>query len=144
MGQIQVKIGPNRSKMGPIGSKEARRAPQWGNSGETVGIQWPDSTRTHTTGTHPGSAPCHHTPYPGYHYPGHHHLDPLFATVLRPLTTNARTRMSKNPKFTPKGCSEKPLSDVSRALTNMPGLTVSCQARHLSLAREAFLAKKCF
>ena len=50
--------------------------------------------------------------------------------------------MSEIRKLTPNGCCQKPLSDVSRALTDMPGLTVSNVRPGLSLSQEGTFSQK--
>ena len=60
MGPKMAKMGPKMAKMGQKWSERARRAPQWGNSGETVVRGGPDPYHW----VPPGIAPCPRTPLP--------------------------------------------------------------------------------
>ena len=101
---------------------------QWLYSVETVEAQWLYSEETvQGQGPEPyhGGVPVLDRPrYPPIprvppHHPVHHHQHHV--THLAVITSGHGTEMSEIQKFTPKGCSRKPLSGASRAFITVPG-----------------------
>ena len=129
-----------------------------GAGSATVGIQW---CRVSHSGKHSGDAVVVQDPDP-YHgvVPYHarppgtplprvpHHATTPCTRVLYPDThavcTVSQRGLSVFAKLTPTGCLEKPSSVSSRALPDMPGLTVSVSVVSVSPEPERpFCQKKC-
>ena len=115
MGPNEAKLRPNGSKWGQMGPNEG---PQWSHSG----IQWEWDTRTHTTGTHPGTHHVPRTHYPGYHHPMHR-VPMAHACRARQCTRVRQASFGYSQKCIIPTCLKLPLFDWSKP---------TCQKWHFS------------